>query len=64
VEGSCEGNNESSIFINILENSWVAEQLAVSQDGFNSAELIFFVIPFYLQSVLVRLANCVKTCTQ
>jgi hypothetical protein len=24
--------------------------------------LFFFVIPFYLQSVLVHSANCVKTC--
>jgi hypothetical protein len=26
--------------------------------------MIFFVIPFYLQSVLVHSANCVKTCIQ
>jgi hypothetical protein len=25
---------------------------------------VFFVIPFYLQSVLVHSANCVKTCIQ
>jgi hypothetical protein len=28
------------------------------------ASYIFFVIPFYLQSVLVHSANCVKTCIQ
>jgi hypothetical protein len=35
-----------------------------SDTAWPQGKLFFFVIPFYLQSVLVHSANCVKTCIQ
>jgi hypothetical protein len=41
-------------------DSRMGHERAVRVDGYES----FFVVPFYLQSVLVHSANCVKTCIQ
>jgi hypothetical protein len=43
VEGSCEHGNEPSGSI-ILENSWVAAQLAASQEGLSFIELVTYVL--------------------
>jgi hypothetical protein len=41
VEASCKhGNEPSFVFRIMLENSWVAERLAASQEALSSVELV------------------------
>jgi hypothetical protein len=51
VEGSCEHGNEPADSITFLGNSWVAAQLAASQEGLISMEFVnLYLIKTYISS--------------
>jgi hypothetical protein len=56
------GRLSRTLIAKSTEMFWLVYVMSAIQDIMKHKAYIFFVIPFYLQSVPVHSANCVKTC--